>query len=42
MSKKEMNEHQQTAIDHPCRLAVETLYPKFHYVGGTHDVVLTV
>lgn len=37
-----MNEHQQTAIEHHCRLAVETVHPRFCYAGGTHSIVLTV
>ncbi len=37
-----MNEHQQTALSHPGRLAIESLYPHFAYKGGTHSIVLTV
>lgn len=37
-----MNEHQQTAMRYPCRLAVETAHPQFAYKMGTHSVVLTI
>ena len=37
-----MNEHQETALQHHCRLAVETANPKFAYKAGIHSVVLTV
>lgn len=37
-----MNEHQQTALEHPCLLAVESLHPRFAYASGIHSVLLTV
>lgn len=37
-----MNSHQQTALAHPGRLAVEAIHPRFMYRGATFSVVLTV
>jgi len=38
-----MNRHQQAAIDHHCRLSVETMHPKFARVlPGGMSAVLTV
>jgi hypothetical protein len=37
-----MNRHQQIALDHPCRLAVETAHPRFGFVRSGYTVVLTV
>lgn len=33
---------QTTAIEHPCRLAVETMHPRFRERSGITTVVLTV
>lgn len=37
-----MNKHQRTALDHHCRLAGETVHPRFAYVMPLHSIVLTV
>lgn len=38
-----MNAHQRTALRHHCRLALETVHPRFRYrVAPTVSVVLTV
>jgi hypothetical protein len=39
-----MTREQQTALDHHCRLAVETVHPRFGLLrhGGRLSVVLTV
>lgn len=37
-----VNEHQQLALAHHCRLAVEMIHPQFTYKLGTHSIVLTV
>jgi len=38
-----MNKHQRLALDHHCRLATETVHPRFGRVrpGGLFKVVLT-
>lgn len=39
-----MNEHQQMALDHPCRLAIETVHPRFvrlNHAAGV-SIVLTI
>lgn len=33
---------QQTAIERPCRLAVEAMHPRFRNFSGITTVVLTV
>jgi len=37
-----MNIHQQTALQYPARLGVETIHPRFAYTGATSSIVLTV
>jgi hypothetical protein len=37
-----MNEQQKAAFDHPCRLGIETLHPRFGRVNGLHSIVLTI
>lgn len=39
-----MNEHQQVALEHHCRLASETAHPRFCYLvpGGVASIVLSV
>lgn len=37
-----MNLEQRTAINRHCRLAVETIHPRFRWQFPTHSVVLTV
>ncbi len=37
-----MNEYQQKALKHHCRLAIETVHPRFGQKKGTYSVVLTV
>lgn len=37
-----MNEQQKTAIQHHCRLAVETIHPRFGMRGATYSLMLTV
>jgi hypothetical protein len=37
-----MNYQQRTAIEHPCRLAIETMHPRFRMKDGITGVVLTV
>jgi len=37
-----MTEQQQTAIERPCRLAIETLHPRFRRREGVCAVILTV
>ena len=39
-----MHHAQQTALTFPCRLAIETLHPRFSHwrTNGTFSVVLTV
>jgi hypothetical protein len=37
-----MNKQQQTAMNHHCRLAAETVHPRFAYKRGTHSIVLTI
>jgi hypothetical protein len=38
-----VNEHQRTALEHHCRLAVETIHPRFAWVvPKVATVVLTV
>jgi hypothetical protein len=39
-----MNRHQRTALDHHCRLATETIHPRFARLGagGAYSVILTV
>jgi hypothetical protein len=37
-----MNERQRVALEHHCRLAAETVQPRFTWRGGMHSVVLTV
>jgi hypothetical protein len=33
---------QQLALDYHCRLALETLHPRFRQVDGLYNVILTV
>lgn len=33
---------QQTAIARPCRLAIETMHPRYRFKDGRFGVVLTV
>jgi hypothetical protein len=44
MSARELNEHQQVAIENHCRLASETAHPRFVYVtpGRRASIVLSV
>lgn len=38
-----MNGYQRTALEHHCRLAIETAHPRFsHWRSGLVSVVLTV
>jgi hypothetical protein len=37
-----MNKRQQLALQHHCRLAVETLHPRFGHRAGGFSVILTV
>lgn len=37
-----MNAAQRTALDHHCRLAVETIHPRFARVRGWYSTILTV
>lgn len=37
-----MNERQQTALHHHCRLAVETVHPRFSSKALSYSTVLTV
>lgn len=37
-----MNDHHHKALKHHCRLACETIHPRFGYKRGTHSIVLTV
>lgn len=37
-----MNFQQKSAIENHCRLAVETLHPRFHTVRNGISVILTV
>lgn len=39
-----MNEHQEAALAHHCRLASETAHPRFAYIapGGGASIVLSV
>ena len=37
-----MNIQQKTAIENHCRLAVETMHPRFHSVRRGFSVILTV
>jgi hypothetical protein len=37
-----MNKHQVTALEHHCRLAVETVHPRFAYANGMYSIVLTL
>jgi hypothetical protein len=37
-----MNEYQQRALKHPCRLAIETAHPRFGHKKGTYSIVLTI
>lgn len=39
---REMNKHQQIALKHHCRLAAETIHPRFAYRAGRYGIVLTV
>ena len=33
---------QQVALQHPCRLAFETMHPRFAWREGGHGIILTV
>ena len=37
-----LNEQQRIAIKHHCRLACETVQPRFTWRGGLYSIVLTV
>lgn len=37
-----MDERQQTALRYHCRLAVETVHPRFRSMGLSYSTVLTV
>ena len=38
-----MTEHQRVALAHQCRLAIETVHPRFiRFIGGRYSVVLTI
>jgi hypothetical protein len=37
-----MTDQQRIAIEHHCRLAVETLHPRFKRLIGPYSVILTV
>jgi hypothetical protein len=37
-----MNKHQHKALKFHCRLAVETVHPRFAHKGNLHSIVLTV
>ncbi len=37
-----MNRHHKTALENHCRLAIETLHPRFHWVSEGFSVILTV
>jgi hypothetical protein len=40
MSK--LTKHQKIALDHYCRLDVETVHPMFGYIVGKYSVRLTI
>ena len=44
MNYRQMPRMHREAIDHHCRLAVETMHPRFRTVhaGGLYSVILTV
>lgn len=35
-------EHRRRALQHHCRLGLETAHPRFNWVDGVHSIVLTV
>lgn len=35
-------EHRRRALQHPCRLAIETAHPRFNWMEGGYSIVLTV
>lgn len=38
-----MNTQQHNALTFHCRLAVETIHPRFSYaIAGSHSIVLTI
>lgn len=37
-----MNRQARTALDHHCRLAGETLHPRFRRADGFYNIVMTV
>ncbi|HYT08967.1 MAG TPA: hypothetical protein VEL77_15085 [Rugosimonospora sp.] len=37
-----MNRHQKIALENHCRLAVECLHPRFHWIRSGFSVILTV
>jgi len=37
-----MNAQQRTALDFHCRLATETMHPRFVRVRGRYSIILTV
>jgi hypothetical protein len=37
-----MNIHQKTALENHCRLAVETMHPRFHWIKDRVSIILTV
>lgn len=37
-----VNQHQKTAIENHCRLAVETMHPRFHWARNGVSIILTV
>ena len=37
-----MTREQQTALEHHCRLAVETMHPRFLQIHGRVSILLTV
>lgn len=37
-----MTPAQQTALEHPCRLGIETLHPRYMTLRGDHSVTVTV
>lgn len=34
--------HRTRALRHYCRLAIETMHPRFRWIEGGHGIVLTV
>ncbi len=37
-----MNRHARTALEHHCRLASETIHPRFARIDRLYSIVLTV